>query len=164
MFSGSSAVAAGRLYSTQWTHVPAGASGSSAISAKLTVPAGAPLQASGGETSAPSHVYLTGTADPSVKAVLVSENSMAVDTRMGDSWFTQKAKPGAGTAPRVDRSGEVGRRHFGRDLSDAGQASAARTHAGGGTVLGVSENGQTAGAACGDGLSLNLPEIGCISR
>src|SRR2546430_14610604 len=99
MFSGSSAVAAGRLYSTQCTHVPAGASGSSAISAKLTVPAGAPLQASGGETSAPSHVYLEGTADPSVKAVLVSENAMAVDTRMGDSWFTQKPNPGQELLP-----------------------------------------------------------------
>src|SRR2546429_7507349 len=98
MFSGSSAVAAGRLYSTQWTHVPAGASGSSAISAKLTVPAGAPLQASGGETSAPSHVYLAGTAAPSAKAVPGSEDALAAGTRMGDSWVPPKAQPGAGTA------------------------------------------------------------------
>src|SRR5256884_9685899 len=102
MFSGSSAVAAGRLYITQWTHVPAGASGSSAISAKLTVPSGAPLQARGGETSAPSQVCLAGMADASVKAVLVSENVMlGVDTRIGDPWFIRSGGGGASWGGRV---------------------------------------------------------------
>src|SRR5438093_1030812 len=68
--------APGRLYNTQWTQVPAGASGSSAMSAKVPVPAGALLQASGGDTSAPSHVCLMGIAAPSLKAVLESENAM----------------------------------------------------------------------------------------
>ena len=46
------------------------------MSAKLTVPAGAPLQASGGETSASSQVYVAGIAVPSVNAVLVSAKAI----------------------------------------------------------------------------------------
>jgi hypothetical protein len=42
------------------------------MSAKDFVPAGAPVQDSGGETFAPSQVYLAGIAAPSAKAVLVS--------------------------------------------------------------------------------------------
>src|SRR5262245_62171711 len=57
--------------STQCVNVPPGASGSSAISAKLCA-AGAPSQRSGGETSAPSQVYVAGIAAPSANAVLVS--------------------------------------------------------------------------------------------
>src|SRR2546430_13582989 len=75
-FSASCVVAAGRSYSTQCTQVPAGASGSSAISATVTVPGGAPLQPSGGDTSAPSHVYLLGMVAPSLKAGLESENAI----------------------------------------------------------------------------------------
>src|SRR2546427_4798671 len=75
-FSASCVVAAGRSYSTQCTQVPAGASGSSAISAKVTVPGGAPLQLSDGDTSAPSHVYLPGMVAPSLKAGLESENAI----------------------------------------------------------------------------------------
>jgi hypothetical protein len=37
-----------------------GASGSSTISTRLFAPAGTPLQASGGDTSLPSHVYCFG--------------------------------------------------------------------------------------------------------
>ena len=40
---------------TQWTNVPAGASGSSKIKATESVPVGAPLQASGGEIPFPVH-------------------------------------------------------------------------------------------------------------
>src|SRR6266568_558976 len=75
-FSGSRAADPGRLYSTQCTQVPAGASGSSAMRAKAAVPAGAPLQASDGETSTPSQVCFTGIAVPCRNAVLVSENAM----------------------------------------------------------------------------------------
>src|SRR6184192_4917305 len=75
-FSGSCDVAAGRSYRTQCTQVPAGASGSSAMSANAAVPGGAPLQLSGGDTSAPSHVYLPGMAAPSLKAALESENAI----------------------------------------------------------------------------------------
>ena len=59
-------------YSTQWTHVPLGASGSSAMGATLSVPSGTSLHLRGGETSSPSQVYLAGMVEPSVKAVLVS--------------------------------------------------------------------------------------------
>src|SRR5437763_11682845 len=83
----------GRLYRTQSTHVPAGASGSSTRSAKLTVPAGAPLQTSGGETSAPSHVYLAGTAEPSVKAGLVSAKAMLLQDS-GGRRRAEKPNPG----------------------------------------------------------------------
>src|SRR5438045_7936457 len=83
-FSRSSVVADRRSYSTQCTQVPAGASGSSAISAKAAVLGGAPLQRSGGDTSEPSHVYLPGIAAPSLKAALESENAIP----------EHKAKPG----------------------------------------------------------------------
>src|SRR2546430_11062341 len=49
--SASSLVSAGRSNSTQCTHVPAGASGSSMMSAKLCVFAGGSLQVSLGERS-----------------------------------------------------------------------------------------------------------------
>src|SRR5205823_10381411 len=48
------------------------ASGSRTVSAMALVSAGAPLQASGGETSPPSHVYLTGMPPPSANAQLVT--------------------------------------------------------------------------------------------
>src|SRR6266576_7200118 len=80
MFSGSSETRAGRLYSTQWTQLPAGASGSSTMRAKPRVPAGAPLQVSAGDTSTPSHVYLAGMAAPSPNAALASVNAMCYGT------------------------------------------------------------------------------------
>src|SRR3989338_1547050 len=57
----------GMLYTTQWTQVilgafGSGASGSSTISARLFVPAGTPLHASGGETFEPSQVWRAGIA------------------------------------------------------------------------------------------------------
>src|SRR5215218_2432441 len=55
--------------------MPLGASGSSTIIASDTVPSGTPLQASGGETSSPSHVYLRGIGCPCWNAELVSSNS-----------------------------------------------------------------------------------------
>jgi hypothetical protein len=60
------------LKTTQWTQVPAGASGSSMISAKLFVPPGAPLHASGGDTSIPSQVNYSGIDPLALKAVEVS--------------------------------------------------------------------------------------------
>jgi len=47
--SASSNILAGILKMTQCVHTPPGASGSSTISARDTVPAGAPLQASAGD-------------------------------------------------------------------------------------------------------------------
>src|SRR2546426_12350813 len=63
-FSSSAPMLAGRFHRTQWTQVPAGASGSSAIRAKLFVPATAPDQERGGETSCPSPAYLAGGGPP----------------------------------------------------------------------------------------------------
>ena len=48
--------------------------------AKLRVPAGAPLQASGGDTSTPSHVYLPAMVAPSLKAALVRMNAICHGT------------------------------------------------------------------------------------
>ena len=56
---------------TQCIHVPIGASGSSAMSARLLVFAGTDSQSSGGEMSGPSQVYFFGIISPSLKAVLV---------------------------------------------------------------------------------------------
>src|SRR5436309_4391743 len=58
--------------STQWTHVPTGASGSSTMRTRLFVPAGDAVHSSGGETSGPSPVYLAGIIAPAPKAGLVS--------------------------------------------------------------------------------------------
>src|SRR5258708_30201199 len=60
----------------------------------------------------------------------------------GGGWAGGKAKPGARTAPRVDRSGEVGRRHFDHDLS-GGKPGALTPSVGGDGVRSVSENGQS---------------------
>jgi hypothetical protein len=50
--------------------VPAGASGSSQISARLFAESGTPLHFSGGELFSPSHVFFVGIDSPSLKAVL----------------------------------------------------------------------------------------------
>src|SRR5215472_7460893 len=75
--SGSAFVSGGRLNNTQCTHVPTGASGSSAINAKLLAPVGASLQCNSGESSWPSHVNRFGILAPVVNDVLVSSNFMA---------------------------------------------------------------------------------------
>src|ERR1019366_8250771 len=77
--SGSSCALAGMFHSTQCTQVPAGASGSSMIRAKLTVPAGVPLHSSAGETSAASQVCFFGITAPGANAVLLSTS--AIDER-----------------------------------------------------------------------------------
>src|SRR5438067_13805408 len=64
----------GRSYSTQCTQVPRGASGSSAISAKLLVLAGAPPQLSLGDLSSPWQVNSCGIWPPGWKASLFSVN------------------------------------------------------------------------------------------
>src|SRR5439155_15527417 len=67
----------GTPYSTQCTQVPAGASGSSHTSAKLLVPGGGSVQASGGERSSPSQVCLRGIVSPGLKALDLSSKAMA---------------------------------------------------------------------------------------
>src|SRR3989449_4302729 len=92
-------------------------------SARAAPPGGPPLQASGGDTSAPSQVCLTGIAVPFWNAVLDSENAIrpppfhapavASATMSSDGAARRgmallyKIKPGARTAPRADGSGEV---------------------------------------------------------
>src|SRR5438093_5313854 len=80
--SGSDVTSAGRLYATQCTHTTfgaagSGASGSSTMSAKLFVAAGAPDHESAGETSTPSHVCLRGISPPGPNAVEASLNVTA---------------------------------------------------------------------------------------
>lgn len=65
-------------YATQWTQPLA--SGSSTMSAKATVPAGGPDQASGGDTSWASQVWRLGIAPPSANAVLVNVKRAIVST------------------------------------------------------------------------------------
>src|SRR5207249_3069534 len=62
----------GRSQSTQWTHVPRGASGSSQTSVRLRAAAGTPDQESGGEASRPSPECSRGMSVPSAKAALSS--------------------------------------------------------------------------------------------
>ena len=64
----------GTLKMTQCVKTPPGASGSSAMTAKDRVPAGAPLQVRGGEMSAPSAVYFAGNVSPALKAALETVN------------------------------------------------------------------------------------------
>src|SRR5262249_37665409 len=80
MPSGSSLTFAGRSYSTQCTQVPAGASGSSQIKARLLAPFGMPLHLSGGETSSPSQVCFVGIDSPSLNAELVSSSFMVASS------------------------------------------------------------------------------------
>src|SRR5215472_4243265 len=87
--SASSRVSAGRSNSTQCTHVPAGASGSSIISAKLCVFAGGSVQLSFGETSGPSHANFFGIISP-------AEND-ALDIFMVPPWICA-----GGVAPRKE--------------------------------------------------------------
>ena len=63
------------FHATQWMKSPEGASGSWTTRATDCVPSGRKLQASGGDTSAPSPVYFAGIEAPSAKAVLVSSGS-----------------------------------------------------------------------------------------
>jgi hypothetical protein len=60
------------FHATQCTQVPIGASGSSAMSARLLAPAGTSDQLKGGDTSGPSHVYFLGIISPAVNAELFS--------------------------------------------------------------------------------------------
>src|SRR5208337_1914026 len=64
--------AAGRSYTTQWTKVPEGASGSSSMMAKLWVPDGGSVQARAGETSAASQVNRLGMKPPGVNELVFS--------------------------------------------------------------------------------------------
>src|SRR5881628_2317041 len=61
----------------QWTQVPTGASGSSAIKAKALVPRGGFSHLRGRERSAPSQVYLRGISPPFSKAELFISIAMA---------------------------------------------------------------------------------------
>src|SRR5690349_14843861 len=87
VLSGKLCVFAGMLYKTQWTHVPAGASGSSTISAKELVPAGGSFQARAGEIFFPMQEYFAGMDCPFANASLVKVRDMvasvAVDSNSG---------------------------------------------------------------------------------
>src|SRR5215468_10594551 len=78
--AGSEPVPGGMLYTTQCHQpLPVGASGSCISKAKLWVPAGAPLQASAGETFPPLQpnslkTWVLASVSPSVKSVLVRVN------------------------------------------------------------------------------------------
>src|SRR4029079_12751297 len=65
---------AGRFQINQCTQVPLGASGSSAMRAKLRVLTGTPVQASGGDWLFPSQVKTCAIGAPSANAELVSRN------------------------------------------------------------------------------------------
>src|SRR5687768_6899951 len=82
---GSAVTDAGMSYNTQCTQVVfgalgSGASGSSTMSAKLFVPAGAPLHSRGGARSLPSQVYSLGMSPFGGNAGELSESVM------GASW------------------------------------------------------------------------------
>src|SRR5215470_8533108 len=89
--AGSEPVPGGMLYTTQCHQpLPVGASGSCISKAKLWVPAGAPLQASAGDTFPPLqpnslNTWALGIVPPSVKSVLVRLNlAMAASGAAGD--------------------------------------------------------------------------------
>src|SRR5262245_11321597 len=63
-------------YPSQCVKVPLGASGSSAMIAKLLVPAGGSVTVIGGVASSPSQVNCFGTGWPSVNAGLTTVNAM----------------------------------------------------------------------------------------
>lgn len=85
IFSESPFALTGILKSTQCTHVPRGASGSSTISARVFVPFGIPDHSSGGDTFSPSHVYFFGIISPSLKAALITVISIAAPPFAGDA-------------------------------------------------------------------------------
>lgn len=84
------------LKTTQWVHVPRGASGSSTISTRLFVPSGIPSHCSGGEIFSPSQVYFDGIdsfslntwlvkcklISSSVHGMVISSASMRVDKKL----------------------------------------------------------------------------------
>src|SRR6267143_7032535 len=95
MPSSSDFVPAGMFQTTQWTQVAAGASGSSAIKARLFAPAGAPAKESGGDTSAQSQVYFGGMRSPWANAGLLI--SMAAPPPMR----TERREPISAPADRM---------------------------------------------------------------
>src|SRR5690349_5641050 len=76
-FSCKLVVPEGMLYTTQCTHVPPGASGSSAMSAYDCVPEGALLQARAGEMLLPLQLYFTGMDCPFANASLLNSIDIA---------------------------------------------------------------------------------------
>ncbi len=70
IFSGNARNVGGRFQTTQCTHVPAGASGSSTINARLFVPSGGVDHFRSGEKFSPWHVYCLGIEERSAKAEL----------------------------------------------------------------------------------------------
>src|SRR5882672_9424620 len=88
-------------------NVPAGASGSSTMSAHAAVRAGAPDQESGGERFAPSHVYALGIVSPLANAELEITRMPDVGTTVsvrvvmgGDASFREESDPEHATRPR----------------------------------------------------------------
>src|SRR5262249_46729454 len=76
--SGSVVVAGGIPHTTQCTHSPDGASGSSQMSANALVPCGGAVHSNGGETSAPSQVCFFGMSPPWANDELFSSKPIAV--------------------------------------------------------------------------------------
>ena len=68
--------------------MPEGASGSSAIRARLVVPGGTLVHLSGGEMFLPSHVYFTGMGPPSEKAELTSSSWLGLVESAADEIVT----------------------------------------------------------------------------
>src|ERR1019366_5483009 len=91
--SGSPCALAVRFHNTQCTQVPAGASGSSMISAKLTVRAGDPLHSSAGETSAASQLCFFGISAPGANAVLLSASAIGNRPPAGERDCTATVLP-----------------------------------------------------------------------
>src|SRR6185437_15418424 len=101
--------------SPQWTQVTlgalgSGASGSSAISAKLFVPAGAPLQASGGALPAPSQVKREGMDPPCWNADDVSVKDAPLSLMLPPASARDVHAPARSTsrASAARRSGNAG--------------------------------------------------------
>src|ERR1700685_3409274 len=101
---------------------PVGASGSYAISAKLFVPAGAFAHSSSGETFSPEqpkllNEFLSGSAPPSLKSVLVSLNGAADALAANAIVARQKAVLFIGDVYQSRRTSAVDRRDSRRTVS-----------------------------------------------
>ena len=77
---------AGRSYATQCVQVPEGASGSSAMRAKLSVLAGGSPHCNAGEMSEPSQVNFLGIAPPLENEELCNENGMVEPRELSEDF------------------------------------------------------------------------------
>src|SRR5437868_13724158 len=84
--SGSWRKVAGRSYATQCVQVPEGASGSSALRAKLSVLAGGSPHCNAGDLSEPSQVHFLGIAPPLENAELCNETGMVEPRELSEAF------------------------------------------------------------------------------